>query len=73
MKKIFLNFQKIELAPASNYYHYYYYYYYYYYHQHYYIIIAIIISFFKVGFCITFYNYKKPINVTREQKPCQAA
>ena len=27
------------------------------------IIIIIIISFFKVDFYITFYNYKKPINV----------
>ena len=26
-------------------------------------IIIIIISFFKVDFYITFYNYKKPINV----------
>ena len=26
-------------------------------------IITIIISFFKVDFYITFYNYKKPINV----------
>ena len=27
------------------------------------IIVIIIISFFKVDFYITFYNYKKPINV----------
>ena len=27
------------------------------------IIIIIIIPFFKVNFCIIFYNYEKPINV----------
>ena len=27
------------------------------------IFIIIVISFFKVDFCTTFYNYKKPINV----------
>ena len=31
-------------------------------------IIIIIISFFKVDFYITFYNYKKPINVNLPRK-----
>ena len=31
-------------------------------------IIMIIISFFKVDFYITFYNYKKPINVNLPRK-----
>ena len=32
-----------------------------------YLIIIIIISFFKVDFYITFYNYKKPINVNQNR------
>ena len=32
------------------------------------IIIIIIISFFKIGFYVTFYNYKKPINVNLSRK-----
>ena len=28
----------------------------------------IIISFFKIGFYVTFYNYKKPINVNLSRK-----
>ena len=31
-------------------------------------IIIIIISFFKIGFYVTFYNYKKPINVNLSRK-----
>ena len=31
------------------------------------IIIIIIISFFKVDFYITFYNYEKPINVNQNR------
>ena len=32
------------------------------------VIIIITISFFKFDFCITFYNYKKPVNVNLPRK-----
>ena len=51
---------KYPSSSSSYYYYYYYYYYHYYYYYQYY--------FSKVDFCITFYNYKKPINVTYKKK-----
>ena len=33
------------------------------------IIVIIIISLFKVGFTITFHNYKKPVNVSLPMRP----
>ena len=63
-----LFFLAFLLQTVHAYVHCYYYYYYYccccccYYYYYYYYF------FFKVDFCITFYNYKKPVNVNLPRK-----